>query len=63
LIKTKALHAGSILFLDEPDNNLNPVMINKFVEILIKLVRGKKILHQVYFRLWLLLFPVPAMES
>lgn len=40
LIKTGELHSGSIVFLDEPDNNLNPVNINKFLEILIDLVKA-----------------------
>ncbi len=40
LIKTGELHSGSIIFLDEPDNNLNPVTINKFVRILIDLAKA-----------------------
>ncbi len=40
LIKTGQLHSGSIIFLDEPDNNLNPVTINKFVRILIDLAKA-----------------------
>ncbi len=40
LINTGELHSGSIIFLDEPDNNLNPVTINKFVKILIDLAKA-----------------------
>lgn len=37
LIKTGKITQGTILFLDEPDNNLNPAAIKTLVEILIKL--------------------------
>ncbi len=40
LIKTGKITQGTILFLDEPDNNLNPVAIKKLVEILIKLANA-----------------------
>ena len=40
LINTGKLHAGSILFLDEPDNNLNPVAISKFVKTLVDLAKA-----------------------
>jgi len=34
LINTGELRKGTILFLDEPDNNLNPVAITEFVNVL-----------------------------
>ena len=34
LIKIGIINKGTILFLDEPDNNLNPVAITKFINIL-----------------------------
>ncbi len=34
LIKTGELRKGTILFLDEPDNNLNPIAISEFVNVL-----------------------------
>ena len=37
LIKTGKIKKGTILFLDEPDNNLNPVAIRKFVYALFDL--------------------------
>ncbi len=37
LIKTGKITQGTILFLDEPDNNLNPIAIKKLVNILISL--------------------------
>jgi len=37
LIKTGKLKQGTILFLDEPDNNLNPEIIIKYTDILFKL--------------------------
>lgn len=40
LIKTGELRKGTILFLDEPDNNLNPVAIREFVNILVLLSKA-----------------------
>jgi AAA15 family ATPase/GTPase len=40
LIKTGKITQGTILFLDEPDNNLNPVALKKLVDILIKLANA-----------------------
>jgi len=37
LIKTGKISDGTILFLDEPDNNLNPVAITKLVSVLFEL--------------------------
>jgi len=39
LIKTGELNENTVLFLDEPDNNLNPVAITRFVQTLIELSR------------------------
>jgi len=40
LIKTGKITKGTILFLDEPDNNLNPVAIRKFVTVLFDLIKA-----------------------
>lgn len=40
LINTGELRKGTILFLDEPDNNLNPVAIREFIDVLIMLSRA-----------------------
>ena len=40
LINRGKLHSRTILFLDEPDNNLNPVTINKFIKTLIDLTKA-----------------------
>ncbi len=40
LINRGKLNSRSILFLDEPDNNLNPVTINKFVKVLVDLAKA-----------------------
>ncbi len=37
LIKTGKIKKGTVLFLDEPDNNLNPLIIRKFVYALFEL--------------------------
>jgi len=39
LIKTGKLKEGTILFLDETDNNLNPEAITKYLEILVELTK------------------------
>jgi predicted ATPase len=39
LIKTGQLRSGSILFLDEPDNNLSPWAIKRFIQILVELAQ------------------------
>ncbi len=40
LIKNGEIHENSVLFLDEPDNNLNPTAIKKLVNILIELANA-----------------------
>ena len=40
LIKTGKIKKGTILFLDEPDNNLNPVAIRKFVYALLDIANA-----------------------
>ena len=39
LINRGKLHSRTILFLDEPDNNLNPTTINEFVKTLVELAK------------------------
>ncbi len=40
LIKRMVIRQGTILFLDEPDNNINPFAIKKLVEVLLKLANA-----------------------
>jgi len=40
LIQRGLLHSGSILFLDEPDNNLNPVAIGQLVDVVTELAKA-----------------------